>query len=89
MRKALTLHKAPDFMDRETKYKLLEKIIQMEDDAIWYQIRDFVEATEKASWDELSPEEKASIEQGVKESESGLGRPHEEVMKELRNRYKL
>jgi predicted transcriptional regulator len=35
-------------------------------------------------WDEMPDEIKASVKRGLKESEKGLGKPHEEVMKKYR-----
>ena len=32
-------------------------------------------------WDEMSDEERASVEEGIKQLENGEGIPHEEVMK--------
>lgn len=35
-------------------------------------------------WDEMPEEVRRSVKKGLKESEKGLGRPHEEVMKKYR-----
>lgn len=40
-------------------------------------------------WDELPDEVKADIEEGLKELDAGLGIPHDEVMKEIKSRYKI
>ena len=40
-------------------------------------------------WDELSEEERKSIEIGLAEADRGEVRPHEEVMEEIREKYNL
>ena len=39
--------------------------------------------------DEISEEEKKAVEDGLAEADRGELIPHEEVMKEVRNKYKL
>ncbi|MCT4588753.1 MAG: hypothetical protein N4A71_13065 [Carboxylicivirga sp.] len=58
--------------------KLLEKVSQLlkqEKEADW--------------WDELPLSVQQSIETGIEESDRGKVVPHEEVMKEVRNKYGL
>ena len=74
-------------MDTNEKNALVKKLLDTEDDAILDQVKTILEIGEKDFWEELEPELKASIEQGLKESAEGKGRPHEEVMKELRGKY--
>jgi len=38
-------------------------------------------------WDDLHPKLQASIDRAIAQSENGEGRPHEEVMSELRAKY--
>ena len=40
-------------------------------------------------WDEISEDERQSIEKGLAEADRGELIPHEQVMKELKSRYKL
>jgi len=40
-------------------------------------------------WDEISDAEKEAIEEGLAEADRGELIPHEEVMKEVRAKYKL
>ena len=40
-------------------------------------------------WDEISDSERAAIEEGLAEADRGELIPHEEVMKEVRAKYKL
>ena len=47
-------------------------------------------ATKQADWwDEISEDERKSIEEGLAEADRGDLIPHEQVMKELKSRYKL
>ena len=39
------------------------------------------------TWDELTEEQKASIQRGIAQFERGEGIPHEEVMAEFRKKY--
>lgn len=88
MQKTLPLHKAETFMDIQTKYKLIERIIRLEDEAVLNQVKAILEAEEQDWWSDLNPELKASIEQGLRQSDEGRGRPHEEVMAAFRKKYK-
>lgn len=40
-------------------------------------------------WDELTAEQKAGIEEGLAQAESGALIPHEQVMKEIKAKYKI
>lgn len=40
-------------------------------------------------WDEISEDERRSIEQGLAEADRGELIPHELVMKELKSRYRI
>ena len=75
-------------MNKAEKNSLIEQIMKMEDDSILYQIKAILEISKTDSWSNLPDELKKSIEAGILESNQGLGRPHEEVMKELRSKYK-
>lgn len=44
---------------------------------------------EAAPWDTLSEAEKAAIEEGLAQLDKGQGRPHAEVMANLRKKYSL
>ncbi len=75
-------------MNEVEKKSLIEQIMKIEDDAILSQIKAMVEVGKKDYWNNLPAHVKESIEIGIQESKQGLGRPHEEVMKELRSKYK-
>lgn len=38
-------------------------------------------------WEELSPEEKASIEEGITEADRGEFIPHENILREIQEKY--
>ena len=75
-------------MNIQTKYKLIEKIMQLENETVLNQVKEILEAEEKDWWHDLSPELKTSIKKGLQESDEGKGRPHDEVMAAFRKKYK-
>jgi len=75
-------------MNKVEKKSLIEQIMKTEDDAILSQIKALLEFNKKDYWNNLPDHVKESIQTGIQESNLGLGRPHEEVMKELRGKYK-
>jgi hypothetical protein len=60
------------------KPSLLEKITKI-----------FEQEGETDWWDELSDEERASIQEGLDQLDRGEGIPHEKVMKEMKAKYGL
>ena len=75
-------------MNKVEKKSLIEQIMKIEDDAILSQIKALLEFNKNDYWNNLPDHVKESIQIGIQESNQGLGRPHEEVMKELRSKYK-
>lgn len=62
------------------KLKLIQWLIEVRDKSI---IKEFIalkELKETNGWDEISPEEKAEIEEGLAQADRGEVVPHEEVM---------
>ncbi len=55
--------------------KKVEKILKNEEETDW--------------WDEISEEERLSINKGLAEADKGDLLPHEEVMKEVKAKYNL
>jgi predicted transcriptional regulator len=72
------------------KLELVQLILNTEKPSILSRVEAILKK-EKASdwWDEISPEEKKAIENGLAEADKGDLIPHEEVMKEVRARYHL
>jgi len=70
------------------KLELVQLIINTEKPSILQKVEDVFK--KKADWwDEISEDERKSIEKGLAEADSGELIPHEQIMKELKSRYKL
>jgi hypothetical protein len=70
------------------KLELVQLIINTEKPSILKKVEDVFK--NKADWwDEISEDERTSIEQGLAEADRGELIPHEQVMKELKSRYKI
>jgi hypothetical protein len=66
----------------------LHKYIDQANEHSLYLIYDILRThTDGDWWDNLHPELKSSIDKSIKQLEEGYGRPHEEVMKELREKH--
>ncbi len=74
-------------MDVATKYKIVEKIINSEDELLLGEIKDLLAVSEKDFWNDLSETTKNSINRGLEDSKKGLTRPHDEVISEMKNRF--
>ncbi|MES2591593.1 MAG: hypothetical protein V4608_06890 [Bacteroidota bacterium] len=74
----------------ELKYNLFKVIDSINDNKALKDIYSFI--TKKADvdfWDELSDEQRAAIEESIAELDNGKGIPHEQVMKEIKAKYKI
>lgn len=70
------------------KLELVQLILNTEKPSILKKVEDVLK--KKCDWwDEISDDERKSIEQGLAEADRGELIPHEQVMKELRSRYKI
>jgi hypothetical protein len=71
--------------------QIREKIhnyVDQADDRLLTLINGMIEADQdKDWWDDLHPNLKTSIDRAIAQSERGEGRPHEEVMSEIRAKY--
>ena len=74
-------------MDVTTKYKIVEKIINSEDELLLGEIKDLLAVSEKDFWNGLSESAKKFYYRGLDESRKGLTRPHDEVISEIKNRF--
>ena len=70
------------------KLELVQLIINTEKPSILQKVED-VFKKKVDWWDEISEDERKSIEKGLAEADRGELIPHEQVMKELKSRYKL
>lgn len=74
----------------ELKYSLFKAIDSINDSKTLEAIYSFIAKKKDVDfWDELSPEEKEAIEDGVAQAERGELIPHEDVMKEIKNKFNL
>ncbi|MBA3987055.1 MAG: hypothetical protein H0X63_10890 [Flavobacteriales bacterium] len=74
-------------MDIILKYRIVEKIIQIEDELVLNEIKALLGLSEKDFWEDLPEEVKESINVAKAELDKGEGVPREEVMEEVRKRY--
>ena len=74
-------------MDIALKYKIVEKIIQTNDDTLLNEIKSLVGLSEGDFWNDLPGEVKHAINQAKAELDRGEGIAHSLVMKEIRNQF--
>jgi hypothetical protein len=74
-------------MDNAVKYKIVEKIIQSEDEIILNDIKALLGISEGDFWPELPNEVQGAINEAKSELDRGEGIPHENVMEEMRKRF--
>jgi hypothetical protein len=70
-------------MDAALKYKIVEKIIKSNDDAVLNQIKLLLKIQDQDFWPDLPNPLKQRIDTAKKELDNGLGISHDEVMDEL------
>lgn len=74
----------------ELKYNLFNAIDSINDNKALIDIYSFItKKTDTDFWDELSDEQKEEIEESIAELDRGEGIPHEDVMKEIKAKYKI
>jgi hypothetical protein len=74
-------------MDITNKYKLLEKLMQTQDDALLDQVKVILTGSGKDFWEELDKKTQESILRGKAQSLAGNTRPHHQVMDEINSRF--
>jgi predicted transcriptional regulator len=74
-------------MDLISKYDLIEKIVNTENETLLNQVKHLLEEEETESWENLAPALKSSIKRGLAQVGKGKVTPHNEVMKRLRKKY--
>jgi hypothetical protein len=75
-------------MDISALRKRIHEYVDQADGRLLTLINGMIEADKKQDWwDDLDPRLQASIDRALVQSESGEGRPHEEVMSELNEKY--
>lgn len=68
----------------EEKIKIATKLLNTEDKAIINDIKVLLKSYENDPWDEMPQMVKEDIIKGLDEAEKGLGRPHNEVMRDIK-----
>ncbi len=72
------------------KLELVQLILNTERPSILEKVEALLKKDKVTDWwDEISEAEQKAIEKGVTEAESGKLIPHEEVMKEVKEKYKF
>ena len=72
------------------KLKLVQRILNTNKPSLLKKIdKIFEQESETDWWNEISDEERASIQEGLDELDRGEGIPHEKVMEEMKAKYGL
>ena len=74
-------------MDIALKYKIVEKIVQTNDDTLLNEIKSLVGLSEVDFWNDLPQEVKKAVNQAKDELDRGEGIPHLQVMTEIKSRF--
>jgi len=74
-------------MDTALKYKIVEKIIQTDDDALLNEITALIGLSEGDFWDNLPNEIKKGIDKAKSELDNGEGIPDNEITAEVKTRF--
>ena len=74
-------------MDISIKYKIVEKIIQSNDESLLNEIKSLVGLSECDFWTELPEDVKQAIDQAKVELNRGNGIPHLQIMAEVKDRF--
>ena len=74
-------------MNIEQKYKIVEKIMQSEDDVLLSEINSLLNSSKHDFWSDLPAEVKQGIDKAKGELDRGEGIPHHQVMAEIRERF--
>ena len=71
------------------KIELAKMILSIENKSVLQQIKEVLTASKTDWWDELSDQEKASIDEGIALADKGKLIHHEQVMKKVKAKFKL
>jgi hypothetical protein len=74
-------------MDSVSKYKIVEKIIQTDDDTLLGEIESLLNLSQHNFWNDITTEVKNAINQAKAELDRGEGIPHSDVMAEINKRF--
>lgn len=71
------------------KLRLIEWLAGLNDTRTLNEFITLKKAREVDWWGEISEEERLAIDEGIAQLDRGEGIPHDQVMKEVREKYKL
>ena len=74
-------------MDIALKYKIVEKIIQKNDDTLLNEIKSLVGLSEGDFWNDIPSEIKQAVSRAKNELDRGEGIPHVQVMAEMKKHF--
>ncbi|MEJ5963670.1 hypothetical protein [Pedobacter immunditicola] len=74
-------------MDIKIKNKIVEKIIQSDDEVLLNEIKSLVGLSEGDFWDELPDDVKQSVDKAKGELDRGQGIDHAKVIEEVKRRF--
>ena len=74
-------------MDIKIKNKIVEKIIQSDDEVLLNEIKSLVGLSEGDFWNELPDEVKQSVNKAKDELDRGQGIEHSKVMEKVKSRF--
>ena len=74
-------------MNAATKYRIVERIINSEDEVLLKEINALLDTEDADLWDQLPAATKASIQRGLEDAQQGKTRPHQEVMDDIKSRF--
>ena len=75
-------------MDIRHKNRIVEKILNTEDDVLLSEIESLLDTPKQDFWPSLPAQVKQAIEESKSELDKGKGIPHEQVMAEIKERYR-
>ena len=74
-------------MDNTLKYKIVEKILQIDDENLLYEIKSLIGLSDTDFWTETPVEVQKAIRTAIAEFERGEGIPHAKVMSDIKSRF--
>lgn len=74
-------------MDIALKYKIVEKIVQSEDEMVLNEIKALLNLSKQDFWQDLPEEVKQAVNKAKTELDQGKGISHDLVMEEINNRF--
>lgn len=74
-------------MENSLKHKIVEKIIQSNDETLLQEIQALVGLSESDFWNHLSTHVQEDLELSKAEFDAGAGIPHDKVMQDVRNQF--